>query len=171
MGDAYWPQAEEDIVQRGKSAESIEEITNLIREKKSKIENLGDEAWQKGFEEAQKYLDKYPKLKQKVEDNAETLQKGNLKDLWGLVKESASSGKTEDVEKYITDKVEQAKTSSLGDLDNIIPQLQSLQAIAQKSGSEVEGVLKESVEEIHNVLKKRKEQVEKSAAEEREESK
>ncbi|KXG52238.1 uncharacterized protein PGRI_085220 [Penicillium griseofulvum] len=191
MGDAYGPQAKEEInrtwqqissiAQRGMNADSVEEIKNLIREKKSKIEKLGDETWQKGFEEARQYLDKYPKLKEKVEDNADALKKGNTEDLWRLVKETASSGKTEDVEKYITDKVEQAKTSGLGDLDkwlkmipggsSVIPQLQSLQAIAQKRGSEAEDVLRESVEEIHNVLKKRKEQVEKIAAEKTEESK
>ncbi|KAJ5494465.1 hypothetical protein N7463_010552 [Penicillium fimorum] len=173
MGDDYGPQAKEYIVQRGTSAESVEEIQNLIREQKSKFEKLGDEAWQKGFEEAQQYLDKYPKLKQAVEDNADTLKRGNPKDLWGLVKESASSGKTEDVEKYITEKVEQAKTGGLGDLDkwlkmvpggsSVIPQLQSLQTIAQKRGSEAEVLLKETVEEIQDVLKKRKVQVEKIA--------
>ncbi|KAJ5382972.1 hypothetical protein N7517_000883 [Penicillium concentricum] len=190
MGDAHGPQAKEEltrtwqqissILQRGTNGESVEEIKNLIQEQKSKFEKLGEEAWQKGFEEAQQYLDKYPKLKQMVEDNADTLKKGNPKDLWGLVKDSASSGKTEDVEKYITDKVGQAKTSGLGDLDkwlkmvpggsSVIPQLQSLQAIAQKRGSEAEDLLKETVEEIQNVLKKREAQLVK-IAEETEESK
>lgn len=191
MGEAYGPQAKTEvnqtwqqissIVQRGASIESAEEIKNLIQEKKTKLEKLGDEAWQKGFEESQQYLDKSPKLKQMVEDNADTLKKGNAKDLWGLVKESASSGKMEDVENYIKEKVGQAKESGLGDLDkwlkmvpggsSVIPQLQSLQAIAQKRGSEAENVLKETVEEIQNVLKKRKEQVEKIAEEGKEETK
>jgi hypothetical protein len=190
MGDAYGPQAKEEvnktwqqisgIIQRGASVDSAEDIKKLIQEKKTKLEKLGDEAWQKGFEESRQYLDKSPKLKQMVEDNADTLKKGNLQDLWGLVKESASSGKTEDVEKYIKDKVGQAKESSLGDLDwqkmipggsSVIPQLQSLQAIAQKRGSEAEEVLKQTVEEIQDVLKKRKEQVEKIAEEGKEDSK
>jgi hypothetical protein len=191
LGDAYGPQAKEEvdrtwqqiysIVKRGASIESTEEIKNLIQEKKTKLEKLGDEAWKKGFEESQRYLDKSPKLKQMVEDNADTLKKGNPKDLWALVKESASSGKIEDVEKYINEKVRQAKKSGTGDLDkwlnmvpggsNVIPQLQSLQTIAQNKGSEAENVLKETVEEIQNVLKKRKEQVEKIAEEGKEESK
>ncbi|KAJ6030470.1 uncharacterized protein N7446_000467 [Penicillium canescens] len=190
MGDAYGPQAKEEvnktwqqisgILQRGASVDSAEDIKKLIQEKKTKLEKLGDEAWQKGFEESRQYLDKSPKLKQIVEDNADTLKKGNLQDLWDLVKESASSGKTEDVEKYIKDKVGQAKKSSLGDLDwqkmvpggsSVIPQLQSLQSIAQKRGSEAEEVLKQTVEEIQDVLKKRKEQVEKIAEEGKEDSK
>ncbi|KAJ6099885.1 hypothetical protein N7467_001420 [Penicillium canescens] len=190
MGDAYGPQAKEEvnktwqqisgILQRGASVDSAEDIKKLIQEKKTKLEKLGDEAWQKGFEESRQYLDKSPKLKQMVEDNADTLKKGNLQDLWGLVKESASSGKTEDVEKYIKDKVGQAKKSSLGDLDwekmvpggsSVIPQLQSLQSIAQKRGNEAEEVLKQTVDEIQDVLKKRKEQLEKIAEEGKEDSK
>ncbi|OGE53861.1 hypothetical protein PENARI_c007G12332 [Penicillium arizonense] len=190
MGDAYGPQAKEEvnktwqqisgILQRGASVDSAEDIKKLIQEKKTKLEKLGDEAWQKGFEETRQYLDKSPKLKQLVEDNADTLKKGNLQDLWGLVKESASSGKTEDVEKYIKDKVGQAKKSSLGDLDwqkmvpggsSVIPQLQSLQSIAQKRGGEAEEVLKQTVDEIQDVLKKRKEQLEKIAEEGKEDSK
>jgi hypothetical protein len=190
MGDAYGPQAKEEvnqtwqqisgIVQRGASVDSAEDIKNLIQEKKTKLEKLGDEAWQKGFEESRQYLDKSPKLKQMVEDNADALKKGNFQDLWGLVKESASSGKMEDVEKYIKDKVGQAKKSSLGDLDlqkmvpggsSVIPQLQSLQAVAHKRGSEAEEVLKQTVEEIQDVLKKRKEQMEKIAEEGKEDSK
>jgi hypothetical protein len=191
MGEAYGPQAKEevnktwqqisDIVKRGASVESANEIKNLIQEKKEKLEKLGDEAWSKGLEESKQYLDKSPKLKQMVEENADTLKKGNAKDLWGLVKESASSGKTEDVEKYIKDKASKAQNSGLGDLDKwlksvpggsqILPQLQTLQTVAQKKGSEAENILKETAEEIQNVLKKRKEQVEKIAEEAKEESK
>ncbi|KAJ5320052.1 hypothetical protein PENANT_c025G05382 [Penicillium antarcticum] len=191
LGDAYGPQAKEEvdrtwqqissILQRGASINSTEEIKNLIQEKKTKLEKLGDEAWQKGFEEYQQYLDKSPKLKQMIEDNADTLKKGNPKDLWALVKESASSGKIEDVEKYINEKVDQAKKSGLSDLNkwqnmlpggsSVIPQLQSLQAIAQNRGSEAQNVLKETVKEIQNVLEKRKEQLENIAEEGKEESK
>ncbi|KAJ6003499.1 hypothetical protein N7451_006046 [Penicillium sp. IBT 35674x] len=193
MGDTYGPEAKEEvnrtwqqisgIVQRGASIESAEEIKNLIQEKKTKLEKLGDEAWQKGLKESQQYLEKSPKLKKMVEDNADTLKKGSSKDLWRLVKESATSGKMEDVEKYIKEQVTQVK-SNLGDssdLDdwlkkipggsNILPQLNSLQEIAQKRGSDAENVLKETFQEIQDVLKKRKEQVEKIAEEAKEESK
>lgn len=193
MGDTYGPEAKEEvnrtwqqisgIVQRGASIESANEIKNLIEEKKTKLEKLGDEAWQKGLKESQQYLEKSPKLKKMVEDNADTLKKGSSKDLWRLVKESASSGKMEDVEKYIKEQATQVK-GNLGDSSdlgkwlekipggsNILPQLNSLQEIAQKKGSDAENVLKETFEEIQDVLKKRKDQVEKIAEEAKEESK
>ncbi|KAJ5925831.1 hypothetical protein N7454_007341 [Penicillium verhagenii] len=191
MGDAYGPRAKEEvnqtweqissIVQRGASAESAEEIKNLIQEKTKKLQKFGDEAWQKGYEESKQYLEKSPKLKQLIEDNSSTLKKGNFKNLWGMVKESASSGKTEDVEKYVKDKVDQAKQTDSDSLSkgldmipggsNMISQLQSLQTIVQKKGSEAENVLKDTLEELQDVLKKRKEQVEKIAEEGKKQSK
>lgn len=192
MGDAYGPKAKEEvnrtwqqissIVQRSASVDSAEEIQKLIQEKKTKLEKIGDEAWQKGLEESQQYLEKSPKLKKLVEENADTLKKGSPKDVWGLVKESASSGKVEDVENYIKEQATRAKRSSGNSVDldkwlkkipggsDIIPQLHSLQTIAQKRGSDAENVLKETLQEIQNVLKKRKEQVEKIAEEAKEES-
>ncbi|KAJ5145154.1 hypothetical protein N7448_002546 [Penicillium atrosanguineum] len=191
MGDAYGPKAKEEvdqtwkqissIVQRGVNADSLEEIKKMIQDKTDKLQKMGDEAWQKGLEESQQYLEKNPKLKQLVEDNADTLKKGNFKGLWGLVKDSASSGKTEQVEKYVKEKADKTKNTDLGSLDkwlnmvpggsNIIPQLQSLQTIAQKKGSEAENVLTETLEELQDVLKKRKEQVEKLAEEAKKDAK
>ncbi|CAL5870333.1 uncharacterized protein PFLUO_LOCUS4569 [Penicillium psychrofluorescens] len=191
MGDTYGPQAKEEvnqaweqisnIIKRGATADSAEEIKNLIQDKKNKLQKFGDQAWQKGHEEFQEYLDKNPKLKQLIDENADTLKKGNFKDLWGLVKDSASSGKTENVEKYVKEKVEEAKSSDLSGLDKwlkmvpggstMIPQLQSLQTIAQKKGPEAENVLKETLEELQSVLEKRKNQVEKIAEEGKQEKK
>jgi hypothetical protein len=191
MADAYGPQAKEevnktweqvsDIVKRGASVESAEQVKKLIDEKKDKLRKLGDEAWQKGFDESRQYLDKNPQIKSLVEDNADALKKGNFQELWNLVRESASTGKTEDVQKYVEEKVGQAKSSGFGNLDkwlkaipggsNIIPQLQSLQTIAEKKGSEAEDIVKETFEEIKEVLEKRKKQVEKIAEEGKQETK
>ncbi|KAJ5130384.1 uncharacterized protein N7515_006423 [Penicillium bovifimosum] len=191
MGESYGPQAKEEfnktweqissIVQRGVSVDTVAEIKKLIEDKKEKLQKYGDEAWQKGLEQSQQYLEKNPKLKELVENNADALKKGNFQELWGLVKDSASSGKTEEVEKYVKDKVGQAKNSDLGNLDKwlnmvpggsqVIPQLQALQTIAQAKGDEAQGVLKETLEELQQVLKKRKEQVEKLAEEGKQETK
>ncbi|CAG7953602.1 unnamed protein product [Penicillium salamii] len=191
MGDAYGPKAKEEvnrtweqisgIVQKGVSAESAEEIKKLIQEKTEKLQKFGEEAWQKGRDESQQYLEKNPKLKKLIDDNAESLKKGNFKDLWGLIKDSASSGKTEEVEKFVQDKVEGAKNTDFASLgkwldvipggSQVIPQLQSLRDIAQKKGSEAENVLKETLSELREVLEKRKEQVEKLAEEGKKESK
>jgi gas vesicle protein len=185
MGDAYGPKAKEevdktwkqisDIIKGGVSVDSADKIRSLIEDKKNKLQSLGDEAWQKGLEESQSYLEKNPKLKQLIEENADTLKKGNFKDLWGLVKEKVPSGKTEDVENYIKEKVDQAKNSDFSGLDqwlnkvpggsDLMSQLQSLQSTAQKKGNKSEDILKETLEELRDVLKKRMEQVEKLAQE------
>lgn len=185
MGDAYGPEAKKevdktwqqisDIIKAGVSVDSADKIRSLIQEKKDKLQSLGDEAWKKGLEESQNYLEKNPKLKQLIEENADTLKKGNFKELWGLLKDKVPSGKTEDVEKYIKEKVDQAKNSDLSGLDqwlnklpggsDLMSQLQSLQSTAQKKGSKTEDVLKETLEELRDVLKKRMEQVEKLAQE------
>lgn len=110
-----------------------------------------------------------------IEENADTLKKGNFNELWGLLKDKVPSGKTEDVEKYIKEKVDQAKNSDLSGLDqwlnkvpggsDLMSQLQTLQNTAQKKGSKTEDVLKETLQELRDVLKKRMEQVEKIAQE------
>ncbi|KAL4925253.1 uncharacterized protein BDV17DRAFT_187966 [Aspergillus undulatus] len=194
MGDAYGPQAKEEvnktweqvtgIVKSGASSESVEKIRKLLQEKREKLQKLGDEAWQKGLEESKQYLDKNPKVKELVENNADVLKKGNFSELWGLVKESASSGKTENVEKYVKEKVGQAKdkaqdsgfdldkwSSVIPDGSNILSQLQSLQTVGEKKGKDAESVLKETVGELQDILKKRKDQLEKIGQEAKEESK
>ncbi|KAL2815254.1 hypothetical protein BDW59DRAFT_177694 [Aspergillus cavernicola] len=195
MGDAYGPQAKEEvnqtweqitgIVKRGASMESVEEIRKLIQEKREKLQKVGDEAWQKGMEESKQYLEKKPKMKAMVENNADTLKKGNFSELWGLVKDSASSGKTEEVEKYVKGKVGEAKDkaqdSGAIDLEkwssmvpggsNVLSQLQSLQTIGEKKGKDAESVLKDTVGELQEVLKKRKEELEKIADEAKQEGK
>ncbi|KAL3446374.1 hypothetical protein BJX65DRAFT_279465 [Aspergillus insuetus] len=194
MGDAYGPQAKEEvnrtweqitgIVKKGASLDAVEEVKKLLQEKREKLQKLGDEAWKKGMEESKQYLDKNPKIKELVENNADALKKGNFTELWGLVKESASSGKTEDVEKYVKDKVGKAKDTAQSsgiDLDKwsslvpggseILSQLQTLQSLGEKKGKEAEGVLKDAASELQEVLKKRKDQLEKIADEAKQESK
>jgi ElaB/YqjD/DUF883 family membrane-anchored ribosome-binding protein len=194
MGDAYGPQAKEEvnrtweqitgIVKKGASLDAVEEVKKLLQEKREKLQRLGDEAWKKGMDESKQYLDKNPKVKELVENNADALKKGNFTELWGLVKESASSGKTEDIEKYVKDKVGKAKDTAQSsgiDLDKwsslvpggseILSQLQTLQSLGEKKGKEAEGVLKEAASELQEVLKKRKDQLEKIADEAKQESK
>ncbi|EED14885.1 conserved hypothetical protein [Talaromyces stipitatus ATCC 10500] len=160
MGEACGPRAKEEvdqtwqqissIIKRGVSVQSAEEIKSLIEDKKNKLQKLGDEAWKKGLDESQERL--FPGI-------------------MGPSEGEGSSGKSEDVEKYIKDKVEQAKNSDMSGLDqwlnkvpggsDLLSQLQSLQTIAQKKGSETEKIMKETLEELQAVLKKGKEQVEK----------
>ncbi|KAL5044370.1 hypothetical protein BDW71DRAFT_101283 [Aspergillus fruticulosus] len=196
MGDAYGPQAKEEvnktweqisgIVKKGASLDAASEIRKLVQEKREKLQRLGDEAWSKGMEESKQYLDKNPKVKELVENNADALKKGNFTELWGLVKDSTSSGKTEDIEKYVKDKVGQAKDTAQSsgfniDLDKwsslipggsgVLSQLKDLQTVGEKKGKDAESVLKDTANELQEVLKKRKEQLEKLADEAKEESK
>lgn len=181
MGDAYGPQAKEEVdktweqitglLKKGVSIDSANDISNLIQEKKQKLEKLGDETWQKGIEEVKPYLEKNTKVKELVENNAQALKKGNVEELWNKVKDSVSSGKTEDLQKYVEDKVNQAKDSGFEGLDklsnmvpggsDVISQLQSLQSVTQEKGQEARKILEETVGELKEVLKKRKEQLEK----------
>ncbi|KAL6230679.1 hypothetical protein BDW75DRAFT_221968 [Aspergillus navahoensis] len=196
MGDAYGPQAKEEvnktweqisgIIKKGASLDAANQIRQLIQEKREKLQKLGDEAWSKGMEESKQYLDKNPKVKELVEKNADALKKGNFTELWGLIKDSASSGKTDDVEKYVKDKVGQAKDTAQSsglniDLDKwsslipggsgVLSQLKDLQMVGEKKGKDAESVLKDTANELQEVLKKRKEQLEKLADEAKEESK
>ncbi|KAL2807948.1 hypothetical protein BJX63DRAFT_55856 [Aspergillus granulosus] len=195
MGDAYGPQAKEEvnqtweqvtgIVKKGASLDAVEEIKKLLQEKVQKLQKLGDEAWKKGMDESQQYFDKNPKVKELVENNTDALKKGNFTELWSLIKDSTSSGKTEEVEKYVKNKVGQAKDTAqsagainLDKWSSLVPgdseilgQLQTLQKLGEKKGKEAEAVLKETASELQEVLKKRKEQLEKIADEAKQERK
>lgn len=158
MGDTYGPKGKEEvnctwqqissILHRNLDANSANEIKRLIQEKKEKLQILRDESWAKGLEESQKYLDESPELKQMIEDNADSLKKGNFGELWSLNREGVSSGKSEEVEKYVKIKVHQAKSTEVPGWNKwmfgipsgskVIPQLQSLRTIAQKKGSKTE---------------------------------
>lgn len=190
MGDAYGPQAKEevnrtwqqitDIIKGGAGTASVEEIRKLVQEKRDKLQKLGDEAWQRGMDEYKQYLDKNPKVKELVENNADALKKGDFSKLWGLVKDSASSGKTDEVEKYVKEKAGQAKDTAGIDLDkwsslvpggsDVLNELQSLQTVGAKKGKDAERVLRDTVGELQEVLKKRKEELEKIGDEAKEES-
>lgn len=190
MGNAYGPQAKEevdrtwqqvkDIVTSGVNPETIQKIQKLAQEKREKLQKFGDEAWQKGMEEVKPYLDRNPKVKELVEKNSDALRKGNYGELWGLIKESASSGNLGNLEGYINKTVDQAKKSgfnldSLADKfpggSNILSQLQSLQDIAQKKGPEAEKILKDTLNDIQGVLSERTKQAESLAEEAKRESK
>lgn len=189
MGNAYGPQAKEevdrtwqqvkDIVTSGVNPETIQKIQKLAQEKREKLQKFGDEAWQKGMEEVKPYLDRNPKVKELVEKNSDALRKGNYGELWGLIKESASSGNLGNLEGYINKTVDQAKKSgfnldSLADKfpggSNILSQLQSLQDIAQKKGPEAEKILKDTLNDIQGVLSERTKQAESLAEEAKRES-
>lgn len=179
MADNYGPEAKkqfdetwnqlQDALKGGFSTDTFTRVQNIIQEATQKLQRFGDEAWQKGMEQAKPYLDKSPKVKELVEQNKDKLKQGNVMELVQKLKDAFSSGKTEDLEKYVHETANKATSmagSGAGGLEkyfNMIPggggailsNLSQLQEGAQKHGQEAEKLLKEAVEEIQQVLSKK----------------
>ncbi|MBH1945719.1 hypothetical protein I5L01_16040, partial [Erythrobacter sp. YJ-T3-07] len=87
MGDQYGPEAKKqvdetwkqvrDVLGGGLTMANINKARQLIQEKVEQVRKLSDEAWKKGLEQAKPYLDKNPKVKELVENNADALKSGN----------------------------------------------------------------------------------------------
>merc|ERR1711862_386913 len=136
---------------------------------------MGDEAWKKGMEQAKPYLDKNPKVKELIENNAG--------ELFEKAKQAVNEGSTEDLEKY----VEQAKKKaekSLGGLGGNIEQylnklpgvgeifqkLQHLQEVAKQKGPEAQKLLEQTIKEVGDVLNKKSDEAKKIADDAKKES-
>ncbi|KAF5023263.1 hypothetical protein F66182_4675 [Fusarium sp. NRRL 66182] len=197
LGDQYGPEAKKqvdetwkqvkDIFAGGFSAASIAKAKKLIDDKVEQVKKLGDEAWNKGLEQAKPYLDKNPKIKELIEKNADALKQGNVAELFKRAKSAADSGDLGDLEKYVKDATEKAKSkgSELSggwvDLDKYIKQipnggevmekLQHLSEVADKHKEEGERLFKETVEELRQVLEKKSEKAEEIADKAKKEAK
>lgn len=191
MGNNYGPEVKKevdrtweqiaDIVKTGVSAANIEKIRKLVEEKKEKLQKLGDQAWEKGMEEAKPYLEKSPKVKELIEENADALKKGKWADLYEKVKKAAESGDMGDLESYVKSAADKAKQSGFGDINQylekipggseIIPKLTQLQKVAEKHGDEAQRILKDAVKDISDVLKKHGDEAAKVAEKAKEDSK
>lgn len=181
MGEQYGPEAKKqvdetwnqvkEIMAGGLSASSLYKARQLIEDKVQKVQQLGDEAWKKGMEQAKPYLDKNPKVKELVEKNADALKKGNAKEIFDKVRSSIDSGNTQDLEKYFNQTIDKVKSSGMmgsmggfGGLeqyfkmiprgDEIFPKLQQLKEVAEKHRYEGESLLKETMDEVQKVLSK-----------------
>jgi hypothetical protein len=162
--DRTWKQAS-DVFKTGFSPENIEKVKSIVQEKVDKLKKLGDEAWEKGMEQAKPYLDKNPKVKELVEQNADALKSGDTAELFNRVKKAVENGDTGDLEGYVQTAANKAKDSGFGDYlskipgaDQIMPQLSKLQDVAQKHGDEAQGIMKSAISEITEVLRKRGEE-------------
>lgn len=163
-----------DVVKTGVSFETINKIKQIIQEKTEKLQKLGDEAWQKGMEQAKPYFDKNPKLKEIIESNADALKQGNATEVFQKVKDAVSSGSTDDLQQYVKQAGEKVQKSGFGQQfeqyakmipggSEILPKLQKLQQVAQSRGDEAEKILKGAYKDVADVLQKRTEQAEKLA--------
>ena len=183
MGENYGPEAKkqvdetwnkvQDALKGGFSFETASRIKGIVQETTEKVQKVGDEAWQKGLEQAKPYLDKSPQLKDLVEKNKAKLMQGNAMEFVQKTKDAFSSGKTQDLEKYVQESVNKASSSGSGGLEKYFSMLPSggsiwsslsqLQEGAQKHGQEAEKLLKEAMEEIQQVLSRKAEEGKKLA--------
>lgn len=168
--DETWSEVS-DIAKSGFSADSIDKIRKLIQEKVEEVKKLGDQAWNKAWEEQIKpALDKNPKVKQVVEQNLDTLKNGNISEAVSKVTSAVSSGNTKDLEAYVKDAANKAEQFSSGSISKwlsmvpggseILPQLQKLKEVAEKKGPEAEQLTKDTMSELRQVLEKRSKQAE-----------
>ncbi|KAH8722335.1 hypothetical protein GQ44DRAFT_711924 [Phaeosphaeriaceae sp. PMI808] len=190
-GDKYGPEAKKevdrtwkqvgDVIKTGVSPSNIEKIKSIVQEKVDKLKKLGDEAWKKGMEQAKPYLDKNPKVKQLVEENADALKGGDVQQLYNRIKKAVENGDTGDLEGYIQSATDKAKDSGFGGLDQylkqipggdqIIPKLGRLQEAAQKHGDEAQKIMKDAISEISEILQKRGDEAAELAKKAKEDSK
>ncbi|KAK2028795.1 hypothetical protein LX32DRAFT_618407 [Colletotrichum zoysiae] len=175
--DETWKQVQ-DVLAGGFSASNFEKARKLIEDKVQQVRKLGDEAWKKALEEAKPYLDKNPKVKELVEQNADALKQGNAKELFEKAKKAAESGELGGLESYVGDAVDKAKSkgSKVGesfgldqyfkmipDGDQIMPKLKQLREVADKHKDEGERLFKETIEEVKKVLENKAKKAEEIA--------
>ena len=184
MADSYGPEAKKeldqtyqqikDVIKGGVSMDTANKIKKVIEEKTEKIKQFSDEAWKKGLEQVQPYLDKNPQIKEILEKNTDALKQGNLSELFENVKEAAKSGNTEKLQEYVKNAGDKAKNSGMGQSigqftkmlpgsDQIWPKLQQLQKVASEHGEEAEKIVKGAYQDISEVLQKRIGEAEKLA--------
>lgn len=182
-GEQYGPEAKkqvddvykqvQDIVKSGVSFDSYSKIKKLIDEKTKDLQKLGDQAWDKGIEQAKPYLDKSPQIKELLTKNKDALLNGDVSKLWEKVK----GGNSEDIESFVKSAVDQAKDkasqASGGNLEKYLaalpglgaigPELSKLQEVYEKRGDDAKELLNKTFKDIENVLKKRLDEAEKLA--------
>jgi cell division septum initiation protein DivIVA len=157
----------------GVSTESVDKIRKLVQEKVDQLKKLGDEAWKKGMEQAKPYLDKNPKVKEVIENNADALKQGNVQELFEKAKTAVNEGSTEDLEKYVNQAKDKAQQSLGGGGgleqylkmvpggDQITQKLGQLSEVAKAKGPEAQKLLEQTVKEISDVLSKKSEEAKK----------
>jgi len=178
MGEQYGPEAKkqvdetwqqvEEVMAGGISATSLYKVRKLVEDKVEQVKKLGDEAWQKGLEQAKPYLDKNLKIKELVEKNQDLLKQGNAKELFDKARSAVESGELRGFEDYVNDAVEKAKSKGSqlsggwGSLDQcfkmipsgreILPKLQQLSEVASEHKDEGEKLLNETIDELKQIL-------------------
>lgn len=184
MGDRLGPEAKKIVDDARKqateiassggavlSADNINKIRQLVQDTTERVRKLGDEAWDKAMETAKPYLDKNPKVKELIEQNASALKKGNTGEVVQKIKDAAGSGDTTDLQNFVTKAASTAQSGAMGSLqdylgkipkgDEVMSNLSNLQKIAQQHGKEAEELFKSAVSDISQVLSQKAEEAKK----------
>ncbi|KAH6647217.1 hypothetical protein BKA67DRAFT_581979 [Truncatella angustata] len=196
LGDQYGPEAKKqvdetwnqvrDVLSGGLTAANINKVRQLVQEKVEQVQKFGDEAWKKGLEQAKPYLDKNPKVKELIENNADALKSGNAKELFDKVKTAVEKGDIGDLEGYVNKAVDQAKEKGsqvgkaygldqyLDQIPNgseILSKLKQLKDVADKHSEEGKKLFEETLTEVKKVLEKKSEKAQEIAEKAKKESK
>lgn len=196
LGDQYGPEAKKqvdetwkqvaDVVKGGFSVEAVKKAKDLIQEKTEQVKKLGDEAWSKGLEQAKPVLDKNPKVKELIENNKDALKQGNAKELFDRARDAASSGNLNDLEGYVNQVVDKAKSkgsqaasgsgleqylNQIPNASEILPKLQQLKEVSEKHTDESKKLVEETVQELKKVLESKSEDAKKILEKAKDESK
>merc|ERR1712000_295963 len=179
MGEQYGPEAKEkveetwnqvrEILKGGIGFGTVSQLQQLLQEKVQDIKKYGDQAWQKGIEQAKPILDKQPQLKELIENNKSKLLQGDLGQLWQKLQEAAKSGNTDDVQSFVKEQVNNmSQKAGGGGIEQYLqmipggseigPKLQQLQELSQKHGQEAEKLVKSAMEDIKKVLSQKVEE-------------
>merc|ERR1712000_12770 len=139
MGEQYGPEAKEkveetynqvrDILKGGIGLGTVSQLQQLLQEKVQDLKKYGDQAWQKGIEQAKPILEKQPQLKELIENNKSKLLQGDLGQLWQKLQEAAKSGNTDDVQNFVKEQVnnlsqkaEKLAKSAMEDIKKVLSQ-------------------------------------------------
>lgn len=109
--DETWAQVSE-VLKNGKglSKENIDNVRKIVQDAAASIEELGNEAFKKGIEQAQPMLDKVPQVKELINKNMNDLmKKADWQELYQKIQEAVKNGKTQPVEEYVKKVLEATK--------------------------------------------------------------
>jgi uncharacterized protein Yka (UPF0111/DUF47 family) len=185
MGEQYGPEAKKqvdetwnkvkDVMAGGLTAANLDKARRLVQESVEKVKEFGDQAWKKGLEQAKPYLDKNPKVRELIENNADALKQGNIKELFEKASKAVDSSDLGEFQDYVNSAVDKAKSKGSqltgGSLDqylklvpsggDILSKMQQLREVAEEHKGDAERLLKETVEEIKQLLEKKYNEAEK----------
>ncbi|KAM7188575.1 hypothetical protein V8F33_010540 [Rhypophila sp. PSN 637] len=165
MGEQYGPEAKKmvddtwnqlgAVMAGGFSAANVNKIRKLIEEKSQQLRKFGDQAWDKGMEQAKPYFDKNPKLKELIMDNQKALKDGNVATLFNRVKSAAESGDLGSLQEYVKSTVDKAKksaSSSSSMTGSMIGGGGAFASLAQFMGGQQANSLKEHISVLSKVI-------------------